>query len=101
MNPTPPNESPRPRRRWPRRLAGVGAALAGGVCIVHFIVMPWVVRRNVEQALIGMGIADPRFEVKRALLWRSTIANLTAADGAIRAESVDVTYRPLKVVAGQ
>lgn len=100
MDSTPPAAPP--PRRWLRRTAiCAGAALVIAALVFHFAVMPWLVRQNVEKALAGLGIAGARFDVKRAWLWRSTVTNITSADGTIRGGSLDVTYRPIEVLSGK
>src|SRR5688572_8718301 len=92
---------PRPPRWWLRGLIGTGAALAVAGCVVHFFVLPWVVRRNVASALEGLGFADATFDVRRATPWGTTIGDVVAGGGVVRIASVEVTYGPVAVMSGE
>src|SRR5262245_3100920 len=99
-----PVDTPRPlphRRRWLRRLLAAGGTIFVAACIVHFAVLPWIVRENVATVLAGLGFDDARFEVRRAWPWRTTLADLSAAGGDLRVASVDVTYSPIAVLRGK
>lgn len=93
----PPNAS----RRWPRRLAGAGAVGLVVVLVVHFIVLPWIVRVNVAKAFDTLGMPGATFEVRRATPWGSTIGNIVAADGNVRVESIEAAYNTLRILSGR
>jgi hypothetical protein len=83
-----------------RRIAGrvlrkrTLVAFAGAVAlvlIVHYLLMPWVVRDRVRAALDEAGLRAATFRVTRATLWATDIRNLVL-DNANRIDRVEVRY---------
>ena len=63
------------RLRRPRTLITLGSALVL-VLIVHFVVMPWVVRGRVRAALDEAGFGSATFRVTSALPWATELRDL-------------------------
>src|SRR5438105_3608061 len=56
-----------------------GAALVAAVVaavVAYFVVLPWLVRREIVAALNAVGIADVHFDVRRATPWNLALANV-------------------------
>lgn len=88
-------------RRWLRRGLKVGVVAAAVGWLAQSVLLPWLVRDKVTEALAGLGFADSRFEVRSASFWGTRLADLTAAGGDLRVGTLDVSYRPLSAASGE
>src|SRR2546430_1868255 len=83
--------------RWSlRKRVWVPLAAVGTVLVVgQFLVLPWLVRKQVESSLRALGLGDVTFHVTRATLWGSTLSEIQSGNDAIEQVRVDYSLRDL------
>jgi hypothetical protein len=91
---------PKPRRKWRRRILTCLIVVLATGSLLYWLVLPWIVKRQIGAALREQGFPDARFDVAWVSLWSTRIANFSAGDGDVRFASVDVSYQPLAVIRG-
>jgi hypothetical protein len=108
----PPDTSPGPdlvrnRKRRPARIAIwvfsslTLMALAGWTGIS--LLVPVIVRQQLDAALRGAGLRDVKFELHQASPWRTDVAKLSgnADDTLLEIGSAIIRYSPLEAIGGQ
>jgi hypothetical protein len=88
-------------RRWVRRGLEVGVVAIAVGWFVQSVLLPWLIRDKVTDALAGLGFVGAAFEVRSASFWNTRLAGLTAAGGDLAVGSLDVSYRPLSAASGE
>lgn len=88
-------------RRWVRRGLGTAVVAVAAGWFVQTVVLPWVIRDKVTEALAGLGFENARLEIRSTSFWQTRLADLTAADGDLRVGTLDISYRPLAAAAGE
>lgn len=75
--------------------------IAAGIWVALRVVLPAVVSGQISRALNDAGYANATFRLRGASLYKTSIESLATADGRLRVESVEVTYRPTEALFGQ
>jgi hypothetical protein len=85
---------------WRKRLLFlmIGAMLA--VVVVHFLVVPWIVRHRVSTVLADAGFPTARFELASASLWGAHLLDVKL-DGGNQINDVQITYSLNDLVGGK
>src|SRR4051812_48070307 len=78
-----PAEVPRPSRsrlvfRRARRILNIIAVLLCLLLLAQLILLPWIVRRQVASAFVGLGLRDVHFNVRDATPWGAEISDIRA-----------------------
>jgi hypothetical protein len=90
------------RRRWIFWLLGIVLGLGILVLITLELVLPAIIQRQVAGVFRKAGFTDAKFDLQRATLWHTTVANVAAGqDQWLKIGNVAIEYSPLDVLRGE
>ena len=90
------------RRKWLIGVALAATALGVGAWVAYLRLLPWIVRREVNNAFASVGLSNVKFDVEQASLFGTRIEGTGADDDdAIGIGDVSVRYSPWDAINGE
>jgi hypothetical protein len=89
------------RRRWIFWLLGIVLGLGILVLIALELLLPAIIQRQVAGVFRKAGFTDAKFDLQKATLWHTTVANVAAGqDQWLKIGNVAIEYSPFDVLRG-
>jgi hypothetical protein len=89
------------RRKWFLAVAAFVVLVGVGLWLAYLLVLPWVIRREVNAAFASVGLSNVRFDVRSASLFGTRLAGTGGDADEVGIGAVSVRYSPWDAINGE